>query len=70
MNEEVPPVRYPRLIPALAVLFALAVLAFTLYKHVTLPEGPTSTFTPPEVEHSDAPVMPWDTGIEIVTPIA
>lgn len=59
-----------KLIPTLAVLFALVVLAFTLYKHATLPDGPTSTFTPPEVESSDAPVMPWDTGTEIVTPIA
>ena len=62
--------KHIRLIPVLVVLFALAVLAFTLYKHATLPDGPVSTFTPPEVESSDAPVAPWDTGIEIVTPIA
>ena len=58
-----------KLIPALAILFALAVLAFTLYKHMTVPEAVISTFTPPEVK-SEEPVIPWDIGVEIVTPIA
>ena len=61
--------KFRKLIPALAILFALAVLAFTFYKHMTVPEEAISTFTPPEVK-SEEPVIPWDIGVEIVTPIA
>ena len=60
-----------KLIPVLAVLFALVVLVVTIYMHTTMPEGPVSTFTPPEAEQSsDAPAAPWGAGVEIVTPIA
>ena len=56
-------------LPVLAVVIALIVLCFTLYKHTTSPDGPTSTFTPPESGNS-APVAPWGSGVEIITPIA
>lgn len=59
-----------KVIPVLAILIAIAVLAATIHLHMTTPENePTSTFVPPEPEVSE-PASAWPTGVTIVTPIA
>lgn len=58
-----------KLIPILAILVAAIVLAITFYMHNSMPDGPASTFAPPETG-TDEPAPPWGIGVEIVTPIA
>ena len=61
--------RLSKVIPVLAILLAIAVLAVTIYKHMTTQQiEPGSTFVPPEPEISE-PAPPWNTGTQIVTPI-
>ncbi len=61
--------RLSKVIPVLAMLLAIAVLAATIYVHMTAQEvEPGSTFVPPEPEVSE-PAPPWNTGTQIVTPI-
>ncbi len=58
-----------KLIPVLGILIAVAVVAFTIYAHVTTPVEEPSHFVPPTPEVSE-PAPPWQPGVEIVTPIA
>lgn len=58
-----------KVLPILAVLIAVAVLAFTIYAHVTTPVEEVPHFVPPQPEVSE-PEPVWQPGVEIVTPIA